>query len=195
MLKYREKNSESTTKCGWLLNIDGLTLLFTTRVFNIFRTFASVVCSRYHGTKRYLLLCKIHLCNCSRAPIPTRVGKKKRVKGPDTANKLPTVTPYTKCRLRLLKMERIKDYLLMEEEYIKNQERMKVSCRTHTWGAHSKFSQWTTRTRRKGQKSTISEGHQWRWVRWRRLSTKTTPSSPRRSAPNITCRYFRLSTR
>merc|ERR1711937_205410 len=59
------------------------------------------------------------------APIPTRVGKKKRVKGPDTANKLPTVTPYTKCRLRLLKMERIKDYLLMEEEYIKNQERMK----------------------------------------------------------------------
>jgi len=51
--------------------------------------------------------------------------KKKRVKGPDTANKLPTVTPYTKCRLRLLKMERIKDYLLMEEEYIKNQERMK----------------------------------------------------------------------
>merc|ERR1712055_327309 len=30
-----------------------------------------------------------------------------------------------KCRLRLLKMERIKDYLLMEEEYIKNQERMK----------------------------------------------------------------------
>lgn len=59
------------------------------------------------------------------APIPTRVGKKKRIKGPDTANKLPTVTPYTKCRLRLLKMERIKDYLLLEEEYIKNQERMK----------------------------------------------------------------------
>ncbi|CAG5111742.1 Oidioi.mRNA.OKI2018_I69.chr2.g6017.t1.cds [Oikopleura dioica] len=58
------------------------------------------------------------------APIPTRVGKKKRVKGPDTVNKLPTVTPYTKCRLRLLKSERIKDFLLMEEEYIKNQERM-----------------------------------------------------------------------
>ena len=53
------------------------------------------------------------------APIPTRVGKKKRAKGPDTVNKLPTVTPYTKCRLRLLKSERIKDFLLMEEEYIK----------------------------------------------------------------------------
>jgi len=59
-------------------------------------------------------------------PVPTRVGKKrKRVKGPDGAYKLPTVTPHTKCRLRLLKQERIKDYLLMEEEFIRNQERLK----------------------------------------------------------------------
>ena len=29
------------------------------------------------------------------------------------------------CRLRLLKQERIKDYLLMEEEFIRNQERLK----------------------------------------------------------------------
>merc|ERR1711990_665718 len=49
----------------------------------------------------------------------------KRVKGPDAANKLPGVTPHTKCRLRLLKQERIKDYLLMEEEFIRNQERLK----------------------------------------------------------------------
>merc|ERR1712014_558605 len=56
----------------------------------------------------------------------TRVGKKrKRVKGPDTASKLPAVTPHTKCKLRLLKQERIKDYLLMEEEFIRNQERLK----------------------------------------------------------------------
>ena len=41
------------------------------------------------------------------------------MKGPDAANKLPGVTPHTKCRLRLLKMERIKDYLLMEEEFIR----------------------------------------------------------------------------
>ena len=53
-------------------------------------------------------------------PVPTRVGKKrKKVKGPDAANKLPGVTPHTKCKLRLLKMERIKDYLLMEEEFIR----------------------------------------------------------------------------
>ena len=35
------------------------------------------------------------------------------------------VTPHTRCRLRLLKQERIKDYLLMEEEFIRNQERLK----------------------------------------------------------------------
>merc|ERR1712036_97753 len=59
-------------------------------------------------------------------PVPTRVGKKrKKTKGPDTASKMPMVTPHTKCRLKLLKTERIKDYLLMEEEFIRNQERLK----------------------------------------------------------------------
>ena len=42
-------------------------------------------------------------------PLPTRVGKKrKKVKGPDSANKLPAVMPHTRCRLRLLKQDRIK---------------------------------------------------------------------------------------
>lgn len=59
-------------------------------------------------------------------PVPTRVGKKrKKTKGPDAASKLPTVTPYQRCRLRLLKMERIKDYMLLEEEFLRNQERLK----------------------------------------------------------------------
>merc|ERR1712180_513804 len=59
-------------------------------------------------------------------PVPTRVGKKKkRMKGPDAANKLPLVTPHTRCRLKMLKLERIKDYLLMEEEFIRNQETLK----------------------------------------------------------------------
>ena len=35
------------------------------------------------------------------------------------------VTPHTRCRLKLLKLERIKDFLLMEEELIRNQERQK----------------------------------------------------------------------
>ncbi|EPQ52805.1 26S proteasome subunit P45 [Gloeophyllum trabeum ATCC 11539] len=57
-------------------------------------------------------------------PLPTRVGKKKK-RGPDAASKLPAVYPTTRCRLRLLKMERIKDYLLLEEEFVQNQERLK----------------------------------------------------------------------
>lgn len=35
------------------------------------------------------------------------------------------VFPVSKCKLRLLKLERIKDYLLMEEEFIRNQEVLK----------------------------------------------------------------------
>ncbi|KAI8360845.1 26S proteasome subunit P45 [Choanephora cucurbitarum] len=57
-------------------------------------------------------------------PVPTRVGKKKK-RGPDTSAKLPQVFPTTRCRLKMLKMERIKDYLLLEEEFVQNQERLK----------------------------------------------------------------------
>lgn len=41
------------------------------------------------------------------------------------------MTPHTKCRLRLVKMERIKDFLLMEEEFIQNQERLKPQEERH----------------------------------------------------------------
>ena len=51
--------------------------------------------------------------------------KEKKTKGPDPASKLPLVTPHSQCHLKLLKLERIKDYLLMEEEFIRNQEQMK----------------------------------------------------------------------
>ncbi|CAO3631642.1 unnamed protein product [Cunninghamella echinulata] len=57
-------------------------------------------------------------------PVPTRVGKKKK-RGPDTSAKLPQVFPTTQCRLKMLKMERIKDYLILEEEFVQNQERLK----------------------------------------------------------------------
>jgi 26S proteasome regulatory subunit T2 len=57
---------------------------------------------------------------------PPAGGKKRaRGKGADLATKIPTVTPHTKCRLRLLKLERIKDWLLMEEEFVQNQEVLK----------------------------------------------------------------------
>ena len=60
-------------------------------------------------------------------PPPTHVGRRKRDKGKlgGPNSKLPTVTPNSRCRLRLLRMERIKDYLLIEEEFIKNQERLR----------------------------------------------------------------------
>lgn len=58
---------------------------------------------------------------------PTRVGKKqkKRKKGLETGSRLPNVTPVSKCKLRKLKLERLKDWLLLEEEYVTNQERLK----------------------------------------------------------------------
>jgi len=51
---------------------------------------------------------------------PSRIGRKKKKKGLEASTKLPQITPVTKCRLRLLRQERVKDYLLMEEEFIKN---------------------------------------------------------------------------
>ncbi|KAG6514649.1 26S proteasome regulatory subunit 4 homolog B-like [Zingiber officinale] len=61
-----------------------------------------------------------------RAAPPSRVGRKKRKqKGPEASGRIPAVTPLSKCRLRLLKLERIKDYLLMDEEFVANQERLR----------------------------------------------------------------------
>ncbi|ONL97058.1 26S protease regulatory subunit 4 [Zea mays] len=59
---------------------------------------------------------------------PSRVGRKqKRQKGSEAAARLPAVAPLSKCRLRLLKLERVKDYLLMEEEFVASQERLRPS--------------------------------------------------------------------
>ena len=55
--------------------------------------------------------------------MPTRIGKKK--KPSESAAKLPAVYPTTRCRLKLLKLERIKDHLLLEEEFVQNQDRLK----------------------------------------------------------------------
>lgn len=53
---------------------------------------------------------------------PLRTGRRRRRKGPSAAVRIPQVFPTSKCKLRLLKLERIKDFLLMEEEFIRNQE-------------------------------------------------------------------------
>ncbi|ODV98313.1 hypothetical protein PACTADRAFT_48096 [Pachysolen tannophilus NRRL Y-2460] len=54
-------------------------------------------------------------------PVQSKFGRRK-IKGPATAAKLPNVYPNTRCKLKYLKMERIKDHLLLEEEYVTNQE-------------------------------------------------------------------------
>ena len=56
---------------------------------------------------------------------PMRVGKKKKKTGIEGSTRLPNVAPQSKCKLRMLKLERVKDYLLMEEEFVGNQERLK----------------------------------------------------------------------
>jgi 26S proteasome regulatory subunit T2 len=57
-------------------------------------------------------------------PAGKSLNRRKR-RGEAIAAKIPQVFPTSKCRLRLLKLERIKDYLLMEEEFIRNQELLK----------------------------------------------------------------------
>jgi 26S proteasome regulatory subunit T2 len=56
----------------------------------------------------------------------TRIGrKKKKQAGPSAAAKLPIVYPTARCKLRYLRMQRIHDHLLLEEEYVENQERLR----------------------------------------------------------------------
>jgi hypothetical protein len=88
-----------------IVSIDN-SLFIVTKAFGQLGTFIVFLCATF----RY------------EPPVPTRVGKKKKRvggKGPDSASKLPLVTPHTKCRLRLLKQERIKDYLLMVRSNLK----------------------------------------------------------------------------
>jgi 26S proteasome regulatory subunit T2 len=49
-------------------------------------------------------------------------AKRRRKKGAAPSVKIPQIFPTSKCKLRLLKLERVKDFLLMEEEFIQNQE-------------------------------------------------------------------------
>jgi 26S proteasome regulatory subunit T2 len=61
-------------------------------------------------------------------PAPTaRTIRRRKKKGAASVVKIPVVQPTSKCKLRLLKLERIKDFLLMEEEFIQNQEVLKPS--------------------------------------------------------------------
>lgn len=59
-------------------------------------------------------------------PQTSRIGrKKKKAVGPNAAAKLPTVYPTARCKLRYLRMQRVHDHLLLEEEFVENQERIR----------------------------------------------------------------------
>ncbi|KAL3465888.1 26S protease regulatory subunit 4 [Aspergillus heterothallicus] len=61
-------------------------------------------------------------------PPTTRIGRKKRkAAGPSTASKLPDIFPTSRCKLRYLRMQRVHDHLLLEEEYVENMERLRKS--------------------------------------------------------------------
>ena len=95
------------------------------------------------GCPHAIYICAGHLSLCTGAALhlqaddkkkkweppvpPPRVGKKQKKRGAAAGlgTKLPNVTPNAKCKLRLLKLERVKDWLLMEEEFVANQERLK----------------------------------------------------------------------
>ncbi|KAL2820543.1 26S protease regulatory subunit 4 [Aspergillus cavernicola] len=59
-------------------------------------------------------------------PPTTRIGRKKRrAAGPSAASKLPDIYPTSRCKLRYLRMQRVHDHLLLEEEYVENMERLR----------------------------------------------------------------------
>ncbi|RMY39465.1 hypothetical protein D0865_12810 [Hortaea werneckii] len=56
----------------------------------------------------------------------TRIGrKKKKAAGPNAAAKLPNIYPTARCKLRYMRMQRVHDHLLLEEEFVENQERIR----------------------------------------------------------------------
>jgi len=59
-------------------------------------------------------------------PKPMRVGKRRK-KGTATARKLPPVHPSGTCKLRELRLNRLNDWLILEHEFVSNQEILRPS--------------------------------------------------------------------
>ena len=55
---------------------------------------------------------------------------KQKLQRSSKASQLPPITPHSKCKLRLLKLERVKDWLTMEEEFINNCEALSTREQT-----------------------------------------------------------------
>jgi len=55
---------------------------------------------------------------------PGHVGRKKR-KGPSRSTRIPAIVPLSRCKLRKLRFDRVNDWLLLEKEFVTNQEAIK----------------------------------------------------------------------
>merc|ERR1712083_421433 len=55
---------------------------------------------------------------------PGHIGRKKR-KGPSSSTKVPSIVPLSRCKLRKLRFDRVNDWLLLEKEFVTNQEAIK----------------------------------------------------------------------
>lgn len=53
-------------------------------------------------------------------PVAPDIGKKKKKRGPDAATRIPKIFPARVCLLRQYRLERCKDYLLLEEEFLQS---------------------------------------------------------------------------
>ncbi|KAL9111108.1 MAG: hypothetical protein Q9227_004371 [Pyrenula ochraceoflavens] len=63
----------------------------------------------------------------------TRIGRRKRKQaGPNASAKLPQIYPTSRCKLRYLRMQRVHDHLLLEEEFVENQERIRKAKAANT---------------------------------------------------------------
>lgn len=51
---------------------------------------------------------------------PANFGKKKKTNKKELPMKIPAITPNTRCKLRALRLERIKDFMMLEEEFVDN---------------------------------------------------------------------------
>ncbi|KAI9723887.1 MAG: ATPase of 26S proteasome regulatory subunit 4 [Chrysothrix sp. TS-e1954] len=67
-------------------------------------------------------------------PAPTtRIGRRKRkAAGPNASAKLPPIYPTARCKLKYLRMQRVHDHLLLEEEYVANQESIRKAKAVNT---------------------------------------------------------------
>ncbi|KAK3170112.1 26S protease regulatory subunit [Lepraria neglecta] len=66
-------------------------------------------------------------------PPTTRIGRRKRkAAGPNASTKLPVIYPTSRCKLKYLRMQRVHDHLLLEEEYVENQERIRKAKAQNT---------------------------------------------------------------